>query len=126
MRRKWTTRYKKLRTTGDFYHHINIIKDNEASLRTSLSEIEDKISLLQNAVVEDQRELKTAHLLFLIAGELILAATRLRKIETEIIDVLTDSHLGRISPSLLAPDQLQKEINVIRAHLPLSRILPIL
>lgn len=101
---------------------INIIKENESSLQTSLSEIKEKIRIMQNAVIDEQ---KTTHLLILLASELILAATRLQNIETEIVDVLTDSHQGKISPSLLAPNQLQKEINVIRAHLPLSRVLPI-
>ncbi|XP_075150866.1 uncharacterized protein LOC142224975 [Haematobia irritans] len=74
--------------------------------------------------IVDKAQLRIAHTVALLANELTLAATRLRQVEAEIVNVLTDSHHGRISPSLLTPDQLQREINVIKAHLPISRVLP--
>lgn len=104
---------------------INIIKDTELSLQSRLNETQDEIVRLENQIKEDQNQLRTTHLTTLLSSELILTATRLRQIEAEIINVLTDSHHGRISPSLLSPTQLQRELNIIKAHLPVSRVLPI-
>ncbi|XP_075155725.1 uncharacterized protein LOC142229077 [Haematobia irritans] len=103
---------------------LNIIKEDELSLKTRINEVQTTISMIHNQVVEEEAQLKIAHTIALLANELTLAATRLRQVEAEIVDVLTDSHHGRISPSLLTPDQLQREINVIKAHLPVSRVLP--
>ncbi|XP_075150793.1 uncharacterized protein LOC142224900 [Haematobia irritans] len=102
---------------------LNIIKEDELSLKTRIYEVQTTISTIHNQVVEDKAQQRIAHTVALLANELTLAAARLRQVEAEIVNVLTDSHHGRISPSLLTPDQLQREINVIKAHLPISRVL---
>ncbi|GBP17501.1 Envelope fusion protein [Eumeta japonica] len=47
------------------------------------------------------------------------------RIETELVAALTHSNHGKISPLLLTPKQLRREIAKIKGHLPIGLSLPV-
>ncbi|XP_058982640.1 uncharacterized protein LOC131804174 [Musca domestica] len=77
-----------------------------------------------NDIAEESAQFNNSQLFGLLSTHLMLSAIKLQITQAEIINVLTDTHHGKISPLLLAPHQLKEEISVIKANLPISHALP--
>jgi len=57
--------------------------------------------------------------------QMFMAASDLQRFQSKVMEVLTDSHHGKISPLLLTPQQLSDEIVKIKSHLPPHTHIPI-
>lgn len=104
---------------------INILRQNEIDTKSRINEIQEKIKHIVNEIQKDDQQVSDTQLVGLLSSHLTLMATNLQRTETELINVLTDAHHGRISSLLLSPNQLKEELYTIKAHLPATRTLPI-
>ncbi|XP_037929674.1 uncharacterized protein LOC119664210 [Teleopsis dalmanni] len=103
---------------------INIIKRDEVTMQSRMNHLQKQVDEFLNRIGTTTEQIHVTQLLLSLSAELTLMVSNLQHIQSEIIDVLTDTHHGKISPLLLTPDQLTKEINRIKGHLPSSRTLP--
>ena len=53
-----------------------------------------------------------------LAMQLTIMSSNLQRVQASILDVLADTHHGKVSPTLLSPQQLQEELITIRTNLP--------
>ncbi|XP_037930945.1 uncharacterized protein LOC119665771 [Teleopsis dalmanni] len=110
--------------THTAYSTINIIKRDEVTMQSRMNHLQKQVDEFQNRIGTATEQIHVTQLLLSLSAELTLMVSNLQHIQSEIINVLTDTHHGKISPLLLTPDQLTKEINRIKGHLPSSRTLP--
>uniref|UniRef100_T1PDA3 Envelope fusion protein n=1 Tax=Musca domestica TaxID=7370 RepID=T1PDA3_MUSDO len=104
---------------------INIIRKDEDTIQRNFGNIQVEMNLLANKVKKEEDVEKATQSIMFLTAQLMLLSSRLKHIEDNLIDVLTDAHHGRISPLLLTPHQLLQELQTIKAHIPPSRALPI-
>ncbi|XP_037959252.1 uncharacterized protein LOC119688653 [Teleopsis dalmanni] len=104
---------------------LNILKRDEVTVNNQLGQLQDQISQVLNRIDNETEQIKITQIFLSIAIQLTLMDANLQRIQAEIINVLIDSHHGKISPLLLSPQQLKNEIKHIRSHIPLSRRFPV-
>ncbi|XP_058987609.1 uncharacterized protein LOC131806839 [Musca domestica] len=104
---------------------INIIRKDEDTSQRNFGNMQVEMNLLANKVKKEEDVVKTTQSIMFLTSQLMLLSSRLKHIEDNLIDVLTDAHHGRISPLLLTPHQLLQELQTIKAHIPPSRALPV-
>ncbi|XP_037931052.1 uncharacterized protein LOC119665870 [Teleopsis dalmanni] len=103
---------------------INIIKRDEVTMQSRVNHLQNEIDEFLNRIGTATEQIHVTQLLLSLSAELTLMVSNLQHIQSEIIDVPSDTHHGKISPLLLTPEQLTKEIKRIKGHLPPSRTLP--
>jgi len=105
---------------------INIIKRKQLENEAKFAEIEKRIQalLVDHAWDQQKREIHLANAMSTFIIQMFIAVSDLQKVQNNIIDVLTDSHHGKISPLLLTPQQLRDEIARIKLYLPQQMHLP--
>lgn len=106
---------------------INIMKKDQELIKQKFEQLDNQFTQIIKRTNNNTEELyqhKIQHLLSSWAIHMTLISTTLHRTQAAIIDVITDSHHGKISHLLLSPQQLQRELQKIRAHLPQSSHLP--
>lgn len=107
---------------------INIIKQDEAAIKKKLDDLDAQSSEILSRIhniEETDYQVRLFEIFISLAIQLTIAAANLQRIKSSILDVLTDTHHGKISPSLLSPKQLQEELIKIRNYLPSSLEIPV-
>lgn len=107
---------------------INILKQDQTAIKgkfnrldTQYTEIRSRVHDLEDAGYQS----KIFQIFISLAMELTITAADLHRMKSSILDVITDTHHGKISPNLLSPTQLHDELIKIRNHLPPSLQLPV-
>lgn len=106
---------------------INVLKRDHSEAERKFKEIDNQVNQLINRINhtgEDSYELKINQFFISLSIQLSLIVMNLQKTQATIIDVLTDIHHGRISPILVTPQQISRELTIIKEHLPTSLRLP--
>lgn len=105
----------------------NVLKRDEEAIQGQLrivdlrlNEIIDRI----NNYTEKLHQQKMTELFSTLALEVILMSSNYQRAQAAILDVLIDTHHGKINPLLLTPNQLKQEMTTIKDHLPSSLRLP--
>ncbi|XP_037931439.1 uncharacterized protein LOC119666231 [Teleopsis dalmanni] len=96
------------------------MKKDKIAVQEGFEHIDNEIKALMNSIKDTNREVNQVRLNQVFnagAIQLTLVAHNLQKIQSAIIDALTDTHHGKVNPLLLTPTQLQKEANQIFIYL---------
>lgn len=107
---------------------INIIKQDEASIKKKLDQLDaqsTEILARINGIAEEEYQSQIFQTFISLSLQLTIAAANLQRIKSSILDVLTDTHHGKISPNLLSAKQLEVELIKIRNYLPPSLQIPV-
>ena len=107
---------------------INVIQRNQKEAKSRFELLDSEIKIVSEGIQDINVMISQMHLNQLFnAGtlQLTLIANNLQKIQGSILDALTDTHHGKISPLLLTPIQLQNEVNQIKIHAPSLAVLPV-
>ncbi|KAH8318239.1 hypothetical protein KR059_011927 [Drosophila kikkawai] len=100
---------------------INVIKRDEISNSKRLKLIEDYIADTRNTSnLFDKWSWYTS-----LSTQLAMMASNLQRVQSEIINILTDVRHNKISPMLISPRQLKEQLEQIRRHLKTGQILPV-
>lgn len=108
---------------------LNIVKENLAASKFKFDHLLTKLNEITKAsdvLAHEINQLKIEQLFSIGVTKLSFIANNLQRMQTSIVDTLTDTHHGKINPLLLTPTQLETEIQKIKAHLPPSLELPVL
>lgn len=107
---------------------LNVLKQDEENVKQKFNSVDNQLSEMASRLHKNEKELYQARLFEIVmlrSVQLSLISSRLHRIQAEIIAALTDSHHGKISPTLLSPSQLQAELVQVRNYLPTSLELPV-
>lgn len=107
---------------------INVIKQDQTSVNEKFKSIDvqtNEIQLSMHELESFEYQSKMFQIFMSLAMELTITATNLQRIKSSILDVLTDTHHGKISPNLISPDQLYAELIKVRNFLPASLQIPV-
>jgi len=102
---------------------INIMKKNQLSTKAKLDEIDRRLN--SQAFGAPITEVQIASAILTLTVQMFTMVSTLQRAQTSIMDVLIDSHHGKINPLLLTPTQLTNEIIKIKSFLPQQLQLPI-
>lgn len=106
---------------------INIMKQTQLNTKAKFDEIDKRISklLYGHALDSPLSEIHLTSAILTLTVQLLITVSTLQRVQTSIMDVLIDSHHGKLNPLLLTPRQLKREIINIKSHLPQHLQLPI-
>lgn len=107
---------------------INIMKRNQQDIKESFEKTEKFLNRVSLNIASIQQQLdkeRAAQLFNEFALQATLQLLHLQHSQDSLLDILTDTHHGKISPELISPQQLQGELLNIKANLPGHLKLPI-
>jgi len=106
---------------------INIMKQTQLNSKAKFDELDDRINqlLYGHALDTPLSEVHFTSAILTLAVQMFITVSTLQGIQSSIMDVLIDSHHGKLNPLLLTPKQLKTEVIRIKSHLPQHRELPI-
>ncbi|XP_055840955.1 uncharacterized protein LOC129908485 [Episyrphus balteatus] len=107
---------------------INIIKANEQETSSRFDAINENLKQFAGIVNDIRQQYHNERLRQLfnsIALQLLLVSSQFQRTQASLIDVMIDTHHGRINPQLISPIQLKQEFTRIKANLPSSVRLPV-
>ena len=107
---------------------INIMKSSQQEIEHEFNKIEELLNRTNRQLsnISHQLDADRAMQTFTELGlHVSLSVSSLRRIQDALLDVLTDTHHGKINPILISPEQLQAQLQTIKVNLPSSLKLPI-
>ncbi|XP_075167719.1 uncharacterized protein LOC142239847 [Haematobia irritans] len=107
---------------------LNVVKQSMTTTKHNFEQMEKELNELnkrEHAISGEIYQMKLSQYFNLNTMQVSLIADRIQRMQTCMLDVLTDVHHGNINPLLLTPDQLQSEIEQIKIHMPHSLGLPV-
>lgn len=107
---------------------MNILKSDQLQVKKKFDQIDLQISQIYNKIHNVSEELYQERIYRIFSSlciQLTITASNLQQTQSSILDILTNTHHGIISPLILTPYQLQQEIEKIQMHLPESLELPV-
>ena len=100
------------------------MKIESEKIELKLNTLGNEINTISKDIVDIKKSINFVEIFMSTATQLTLLASDLQRLEADIFDVLTDARHNKISPLLISPQQLQREIIKIKEHLPASLHLP--
>ncbi|XP_037956859.1 uncharacterized protein LOC119686357 [Teleopsis dalmanni] len=97
---------------------INVIKQNQISLKNNFQDIENQLNTISKRLVKDEHDQLYGKIINMLTIQMTTATINLQRAQSTIMYVLIDSHHEKINPLLITPQQLITEGEKIRAHLP--------
>lgn len=96
---------------------INLFRNNTNSVLKEFMKFEDRMKIQNNktSAKEEVIALATATIIHMVG---------LQRVQSQILDMLTTIHHGRVSTSLLTPVQLKSQLDLINQNLPQYLMVP--
>lgn len=102
---------------------INVIKRQQLNSQAK-DEIDSQIHELLFEKKVPMKEVQVEQHILMLSMQMLILESHLRQIQLSIMEVMADSHHGKINPLLLTPDQLNDDILKVKIHLPSGYELP--
>lgn len=107
---------------------INLLRTDATTTSLRFKQIGSQLNKLAeqlNHVSTDEFQIKLHQMFLSISAQLTLLMVNMQRVQGALLDVLADTHHGRINSLLLSTNQLKEELKTIRAHLPPLLKLPV-
>jgi len=106
---------------------INVMKQAQINTKAKFDELDKRINelLIGHAIDSPLHQLHLETAISTLTIQMFMVVSTLQRAQASIMEVLIDSHHGKINPLLLTPRQLSDEIVKIKSHLTQQLQLPI-